>query len=131
MFFGLLYFLLKNWRNFDIRTIILLKKMYLKICFVFMSIYALKVSTVETEEKTVGLRHILSKDDHRKLKEFVDEMVNSSSDILSMPYILQPSTTPSKFLQEESTKSVHQVHTCYFNLNSLNLLRYSRFISLD
>lgn len=83
--------------------------MYLKINFVFLLIYVLKVSTVESAEKTVGLRHILSKDDHKKLKEFVDETVNSTSDILSIPAILQPSTTPSKFLKEESTGSTHQV----------------------
>jgi hypothetical protein len=91
--------------------------MCLKINFVFLLIYVLKVSTVESAEKTVGLRHILSKDDHKKLKEFVDETVNSTSDILSIPSILQPSTTPSKFLKEESTDSTHQVYKKTFNYN--------------
>jgi hypothetical protein len=57
----------------------------------------------------VGLRHFLDKEEHVKIKEFVEKVVNSTYEDLAMPPILQPSTSPAKFLQEESSGSKHQV----------------------
>ena len=71
--------------------------MKLQIYVLFISVILPNVFT----DTTVGLRHVLDQEEHEKLKKFVDKIVNSTVEDLAMPPILQPSTSPTKFLQEE------------------------------
>ena len=91
--------------------------MKLLICVLLNLVILPKVFT----DTIVGLRHVLDKEDHEKLKEFVDKVVNSTFEDLAMPPILQPSTSPAKFLQEESSGSTHQVCLIRLSRQGLNL----------
>ena len=79
--------------------------MKLQIYLLFISVILPNVLT----DTTVGLRHVLDQGEHEKLKNFVDKIVNSTVEDLAMPPILQPSTSSTKFLQEELSGSKHQV----------------------
>jgi hypothetical protein len=81
---------------------------YCGYLFVFLTFRFGNVSA-NGETSMRGLRHIMSQTDKEKLKDFIDATVNNTSANLTMPFILEPSTSPSRFLKDEMSGSSHQV----------------------
>ena len=86
-------------------------KMLLYYCVYLFVFLTFRFGTVSSDGETSmrGLRHIMSQTDKEKLKDFIDATVNKTSANLTMPFILEPSTSPSRFLKDETSGSSHQV----------------------
>ena len=67
------------------------------------------VADVATSKRVVGLRHRMNSTEKDALKSFVNEIVAETSQHLKMPAILEPSTSPAKFLKEQYTNPARQV----------------------
>ena len=78
--------------------------------FCLLLFVAFQFENVLTNEKPMrGLRHVMSESEKEKLKDFIEKTVNRTSANLTMPFILEPSTSPSQFLKDETSDSSHQV----------------------